>query len=195
MKKIEIALTAGLVFSIFLASFTSFAKECDEIRSASLRLHILANSDSEDDQMLKLRIRDRILEQSSELFLPAYSKAQAKDMIERELPRIENTAREEVQSSGYDYPVKAELVNRYFETVDYDGFSMPAGRYDAVRVMIGNARGENWWCVLFPPLCIPAAGEKLPVEQQIERLGEQPRYEPKLAVLKFFDKISSKDKE
>ena len=193
MKKIELALAAGLVLSIFLASFTSFAKECDEIRSASLRLHILANSDSADDQALKLRVRDRLLAQSPEMFLPARSKAQAKDMAELKLPQIEDVAREEIQRGGYDYPVKAELVNMHFNTVDYDGFTMPAGRYDAVRVTIGDAGGENWWCVMFPPLCIPpASGEKLPAEEQIMRLREQPRYEPKLAVLEFFDKISGK---
>jgi len=192
MKKIEIALVIGLVLSIFLTSFTSFAKDCDEIRSASLRLHILANSDSEVDQALKLKVRDRILEQSPDLFLPARSKAQAKQAVERELPQIENAAREEILRAGYDYPVKAELVNMYFETKTYDGLILPAGRYDAVRVYIGSARGENWWCVLFPPLCIPAASEKLPVEQQMERLGEQPRYAPKLAVLEFIDKLSGK---
>ena len=193
MKKIEVALVIGLAFSIFLSSFTSFAKDCDEIRSESLRLHILANSDSEADQALKIKVRDKILERSPELFLPARSKAQAKDSIAHELPRIAETAREEVLRAGYDYPVKAELVNMYFETRAYGGLSMPAGRYDAVRVTIGSADGENWWCVLFPPLCIPAAGEKLPVEQQLEQLGEQPRYMPKLAVLEFFNKISGKN--
>ena len=193
MKKIELALAAGLVLSIFLTSFTSFARECDEIRSASLRLHILANSDGEDDQELKLKVRDRILEQSPELFAPARSKAQAKDMAELKLAQIEDAARDEIQRGGYDYPVKAKLVNMYFNTVGYDGFRMPAGRYDAVRVTIGDARGQNWWCVLFPPLCIPAATEKLPIEEQIERLHEQPRYEPKLAALEFFHKISGKN--
>lgn len=189
MKRIDIAIAAGLAITILMTSFTSFARDCEEVRGEVVRLHILANSDSAADQELKLQVRDKILERTSEFFSGSISKEQAEETAEAQLKLIEATAREEIVRQGYDYPVKAELVNMYFETRTYGDTTLPAGRYDAVRVNIGEANGKNWWCVLFPPLCIPSASEKLPVEEQLEHLGQQPRYVPKFAALELVESI------
>lgn len=190
MKKIDLALCAGLAVSILLTSFTTFARDCDDVRRSVVRLHILANSDSDDDQKLKLEIRDAILAETADLFESARSKEQAEQGVSKRLKEIEHVAENVIAEQGYDYDAKAELVNMFFETRVYGDTTMPAGRYDAVRVKIGNAKGKNWWCVMFPPMCIPAAAEKLDAEDQIQRLGQQPRYIPKLAVLELVEKIT-----
>lgn len=190
MKKIDLALCVGLAVSILLTSFTTFARDCDDVRRSVVRLHILANSDGDDDQKLKLEIRDAILAATADLFENARSKKQAEEDVSKQLKEIEYVAKNVITARGYDYNVKAELVNMFFETRVYGDTVMPAGRYDAVRVKIGNAKGKNWWCVMFPPMCIPAAAEKLDAEDQIQRLGQQPRYVPKLAVLELIEKIT-----
>lgn len=191
MKRIELALAIGLLFSIGLTSFGGFAQECDEIRHGALRLHILANSDSDEDQALKLAVRDALLAGTEDLFEATQSKEQAAEAAERHLAEIEQLAGEEIRRQGYAYPVTARMVNRYFETRVYDGFTMPAGRYDAVQVEIGAGDGRNWWCVMFPPMCIPAAEEhnETPLEEQIRSLGEQPRYQPAFAVVEVFESL------
>jgi stage II sporulation protein R len=198
MKRIDICLTIGLVCSILISSFTGFARDYSEIREGVVRLHILANSDSPADQELKLHVRDRVLKDSAAIFTGSYTKAEAEAAARLYLPAIEAAAKGEIAARGYAYPVKAKLVNMYFESRDYGETVFPAGRYDAVRLEIGAAKGKNWWCVMFPPMCLPAAEEKpkepLPVEEQIAALSEQPRYVPKLAVLELVNKLIKEDK-
>jgi stage II sporulation protein R len=188
-----------LVFSILVSSFTGFAKDYGEIRENVVRLHILANSDNEADQRLKLQVRDRVLKDSAAIFKGSYTKAEAEAAARLYLPMIEAAAKDEIAARGYAYPVKAKLVNMHFESRSYGETVFPAGRYDAVRLEIGEAKGQNWWCVMFPPMCLPAAEEKpaepLPVEEKIARLNEQPRYVPKLAVLELVNKIWKEDAE
>lgn len=196
MKKIDLALSIGLAASILLTSFTAFARDCDEIRGSVVRLHILANSDSVADQELKLEVRDAVLKETADLFVNSYTKQQAEDNVAKRLGEIETIARKVIMAKGYDYEAKAELVNMFFETRAYGDIVMPAGRYDAVRIKIGSAKGKNWWCVMFPPMCVPAAAEKPDTpsmsgaEEQIRMLGQQPKYVPKLAILEIAIKIT-----
>lgn len=190
MKRIDLALCAGLAVSVFLTSFVSFARDCGELRQSVVRLHILANSDSEADQTLKLEVRDAILAETSELFESALTKEQAEEAVSEQLNNIEAIAENVMRSRGYNYDAKAELVNMFFETRVYGDTMMPAGRYDAVRVKIGEAKGKNWWCVMFPPLCLPAASEKSDAELGIQNLGSEPKYVPKFAILELVEKLT-----
>ena len=122
-----------------------------------VRLHVLANSDSEEDQALKLKVRDAVLEQATETLRGADSQAEASRRLTDILPELEETARAVITANGYDYGVRAELAETSFPTKEYDGFALPAGEYLALRVLIGEAAGQNWWCVVFPPLCTAAA--------------------------------------
>ena len=170
------------MLSAAIHAYAGFDNECREVRAETLRLHVMANSDSEGDQELKLKVRDAILEE-----------ADGFERTESKLWLIEDAAREIIQAEGYDYPVKAELVNMFFTTRQYGDITVPAGRYDAVRLTIGQGEGENWWCVMFPPMCLPAAmGEKLPLEIQIEEIGTNPRYKPKFAVLELIETVREK---
>jgi len=124
-----------------------------DIAKTVLRLHILANSDSVEDQALKLLVRDRVIEATQDLFTSAASSAEAKAAAELSLDAIRQAAEEAVVAAGYGYPVGVEVGSFGFPTKTYGGIALPAGRYDAVRVLIGGAAGQNWWCVLYPPLC------------------------------------------
>ncbi len=192
MKRIDLALAAGIVLAVIISSFTGFARDCGETRSGVVRLHILANSDDARDQSLKLKVRDRVLIESAAVFSNSRTKPEAQESLS--LQKIESAARDELMANGCDLPVKARLVNMYFERREYDNTLFPAGLYDAVRIEIGAAKGQNWWCVMFPPMCLPAASKKpespLPVEESIRKLNEQPRYVPKLAALEFFERLT-----
>lgn len=161
MRKISGAvMAAGLVLTIVVSnagSFISDGKKLDELRDNVLRLHILANSDSIYDQNLKLKVRDALLEQSDEIFGDAESIEQAEFCAESRIELIEQIAAETLAEENCTAPVSAEITDMYFEERVYGDITMPAGEYTALRVEIGEAEGQNWWCVMYPPLCIPAA--------------------------------------
>ena len=155
LKKIIISLSVGLCAAILLG-MAGFAKECGDIRGNVLRLHVLASSDSNGDQTLKLKVRDRIIAETSGMFGGAGASA-AKEEATAKLDFFREIAQDELRQNDCYLPVKTEIVNMYFATKKYGELTMPAGRYDAVRVIIGEGEGQNWWCVMFPPLCLPAA--------------------------------------
>ncbi len=159
MKTLEKSLLLALVITI-LISFTGFAAGCEDIPNHVLRLHVLANSDSNADQALKLKVRDRIVAESAGLFDGASSRKDAEKIASENLQKLQDAAQDEVIRDGYQYPVRVYLTNMYFTTRQYDTVTLPAGTYDALRVEIGSGAGHNWWCVIFPPLCLPAAEKR-----------------------------------
>jgi len=134
-----------------------------ELSRSILRLHVVANSDSEADQALKAEVRDAVVEKWNEYAQGLDSIGETKELASRVLPVLEQTARETAQVRGFDYAVEAKLERTVFPTRDYGGFSLPAGEYDAVLIKLGRAEGKNWWCVMFPPLC-GADGDRAEVE-------------------------------
>ena len=133
-----------------------------EIYDDTLRLHILANSDRSEDQALKLEIRDRILKKYGALLKSGDSITEAKASVERLLPEIEIDAKGWITELGYDYDVEATLSVEWYETREYESFTLPAGYYSSLRIIIGNGEGKNWWCVMYPPLCMEMASESAP---------------------------------
>ena len=161
LKKLCTALSTALIVA-FLVAVIPFVDSCEELSKDVLRIHILANSDSAADQSLKLAVRDRVLEYCSAYFDGCEDKEEALAVTCEHLGEIERTARQEILSHGFDYSVKAEVGQAYFNTRVYDDFTMPAGRYDALRLTIGEGGGKNWWCVMYPALCVGAAcGDKM----------------------------------
>ncbi|MBQ1412970.1 MAG: stage II sporulation protein R [Clostridia bacterium] len=159
MKRIEISILLALVFGAIL-SMTAANMESREIRGSVLRLHVLANSDSESDQALKLKVRDRLLTVSRTLYADADSRDEAIARTREELPRLQAEAERVLRENGSQDGVRVVLEDTYFTTRTYGDVTLPAGEYTAVRVMIGQAKGHNWWCVMFPPLCLSAAEEE-----------------------------------
>ncbi len=158
IKILNISLAAAFIFSILL-SFVTFEARCEDLRKNVFRLHIIANSDSAEDQALKLKIRDAILAESENLFSDADSLEDAIRLTESKLPQIKEVAERVIRDEGFSYSVKIGVDKAFFDTREYDDFVLPAGNYDALKIEIGEAAGKNWWCVLFPSICIGSAGD------------------------------------
>ena len=123
----------------------------------TIRLHILAPSDSYEDQALKLRIRDKVLAEFSQAIKPLTAKQAAEEMLSDMLDRIKASAEDEISKAGYEYGVSVSLTEEWYPTRVYKSFSLPAGRYTSLKIVLGEGEGDNWWCVMYPPLCLDAA--------------------------------------
>lgn len=152
------------VLALFVACLvcTALWADATQVRLASqvIRLHVLANSDSEEDQALKLEVRDRVLETTSALLAGETEPQAAAVLLDQHLDDIAQTAAQEISAQGHDDRVEVRLEQTWFPTRQYQGISLPAGNYLALRVLIGAAEGHNWWCVVFPNLCLPAVSER-----------------------------------
>ena len=130
------------------------------VQDECLRLHVLANSDSEADQRVKLIVRDALLAETADMFLSARSADEAVSLVLENKEYLEELARNVLRENGFSYGAGISVVTEYFNTREYDGVSLPAGNYEAVKVILGEGKGHNWWCVMFPSLCIPSVTEK-----------------------------------
>ena len=157
LKFFEIALLIGL--AVFLTSGALALRTQDELADKVVRLHVLANSDSGEDQALKLQVRDVVLERATAILEQSADRREAESRLRGQLLELERIAAKEIAAEGYDYPVTVNLENTDFPTKEYDGFTLPAGEYLALRVIIGEGKGQNWWCVVFPPLCTAASAD------------------------------------
>lgn len=163
-----------LITVLICCRFSVFAMTADQLREDTLRLHIRANSDSAEDQRLKLCVRDAVLQQMGPLFAESSSKEGAVEKARNSLETLESLAETTLAEQGCFLPVKARVVRMYFDTTEYEDFTLPAGEYDALRLEIGSGEGHNWFCVLYPGLCLPAAeGESLYPEPARQHLVEK----------------------
>lgn len=188
------ALLAGMILTLFLSSAQAFADTCDPIREEVLRLHILADSDSEEDQRVKIAVRDKLL--SLHLFDTddVNSRLEAEQAAQENLVKIKAAAQQEVYAQGHTDQVEAEIVRMYFSTRVYDTVTLPAGYYDAVRITIGSGEGHNWWCVLYPQLCIPAASEQEDtlsdvLTEEEEEIVTEDGYEVKFFLVELYELV------
>ena len=143
-----------LLFFFMLFSIFSYAKTVStNLENNIFRLHILANSDSTQDQSLKLKVRDNIINYLENLCINCNSKSEYISIINNNVDNLKNIATQTIIENGYNYSVNIEIGNFYFPTKEYGNISYPAGFYDGLRIKIGKSSGQNWWCSLFPPLC------------------------------------------
>ena len=156
-RVLELALGLGLAAALIWGNVSLHRQQA--LADRVVRLHILANSDSDEDQALKLQVRDRVLDRAAEILTESADRAAAERALRAALPELESLAADEIALRGYDYPVTAELADTAFPTREYDGFALPAGRYLALRLVIGAGEGHNWWCVVFPPLCTAVSSD------------------------------------
>ena len=164
LKRWELALMFGILVAVVTGSW--LGQEQKDLADRVIRFHVIANSDSSADQSLKLAVRDRVLEQAEILYPQGATLEQARAALEGHLPDLAAAGQAVVTEKGFDYPVTAQLTDCWFPTKEYEGFALPAGNYTALRVTIGEGKGQNWWCVAFPPLCLGAASET--VDQALE---------------------------
>lgn len=150
----ELSLLIALCVSLCVGTWAQ-AKQ-SAISGSLVRLHVLAVSDDEKEQSIKLDVRDAVLEYISPCLDGAQSSDEAKRIINENLGGIKRAA----ESAAQGRNVTVTLSEEYYPTREYEGFSLPAGRYDSLRVILGNGEGHNWWCVVFPPLCVSAAEQQ-----------------------------------
>ena len=160
MQKLTTAILILCCLFLFLGLMPVHGES--EIYDSVLRLHVIANSDSEEDQALKLKVRDAILVHSEELFGDCQDIDSAIETVGSNIEEIEAIALSVIENEGYSYPVSVEIGKEEYPTKNYESFCFPSGNYMSLRIVIGNGNGENWWCVLFPPMCLSAASVASP---------------------------------
>ena len=154
-KKLNFILILTILVFIYIAllSFNYSKAVSSNLSDSVFRLHIIANSDSSADQELKLKVRDNIINYMNTLTSSSSDKKDVISMVNNHLDSFKEIALNTIKGNGYNYDVNIEIGNFHFPTKSYGDISFPAGNYDALNIKIGNAIGQNWWCVLFPPLC------------------------------------------
>ena len=197
LRRWELALLLGLALAALLGARLDGAQGA--LADKVLRLHVLANSDSQADQALKLRVRDAVLEQAEGLLAGAGDRAEAEALLAARLPDLAAAGAAAVGAAGYGYPVTVSLEdNCWFPTRVYEDFALPAGLYTALRVEIGSGAGQNWWCVVFPPLCLGSVTETAAetaaqaglTEQEVALLsGGEGEYEIKFRAVELVERL------
>ena len=148
-----------IILSLLLFIYTTFCalsyaqNISTDIADSVFRLHVIANSDSEEDQNLKYKVRDNLLSYMNNICANCKTKQEAISLVEENKENFKQIALDTIINEGYSYDVTINIGNFEFPTKNYGDISLPAGFYDALRVEIGEAKGHNWWCVMFPPLC------------------------------------------
>lgn len=195
--KIEASVLAALLICCVL-NISSFSEECKNIRSKMLRMHVIANSDSNADQELKLKVRDAVLKEGKEIFDGSVTAEDAKSKILPETERLKRAALAVIENEEFSYDVKITVDNEYFNTRTYDNsVTLPAGYYTAVKVIIGEGKGHNWWCVMFPPMCLPAATKECEISDVLQKdevkiVEGGNKYKFKFKIVEIYEKISEK---
>ncbi len=193
-KALTFSVFFGLLCAVFL-SFSVFNADCEEIRQNVLRLHIIANSDSKADQSLKIEIRDEILKKSGNIFEGVTSLEDATLQTKNKIDDFSDIANRVIKENGFSYKAKAYLGKRYFETRKYEKFTLPAGVYDSLIIELGKGEGKNWWCVIFPEVCLPSASDiglsKTVNEGSVDIAENADRYILRFKVVEIYEKIKN----
>lgn len=155
MKKLIPVFIVFMSLILILVFFPVHGEE--KIYDTVLRLHVIANSDSDEDQALKLKVRDAVIERADVLLSDCANRDDAADRVEEHRSELLSVAEEVVQNEGFDYPISLDLGLEKYPEKSYGSCCFPSGEYLSLRISIGDANGQNWWCVLFPPLCLSAA--------------------------------------
>jgi len=195
-KTIKIFVPIFLSFILIYSYIAPFIQTSENISQQVFRLHILANSDSEEDQSLKLKVRDKILCESEELFKNCSSLDDIISVSRNNLNYFKSIAQKCVNENGYNYDVKVYIDKEYFNTRKYNKITLPSGIYNALKIEIGSAEGHNWWCVMFPAICLPAVSDdeinKILDEDEIALINSDDKYEIRFKIVEIYEKIKSK---
>ena len=198
MKKFEIIFIAAIALFLCLSGIRDVNDDYLSLQNDVVRMHILANSDSEEDQNLKLQVRDRILEGTRGWTEGCTSAEEAESVYESRIDEINSMAQQYVYEAGYDYETRTEVLRMDFDDREYGDITMPQGNYSAVRITIGEAEGHNWWCVMYPPLCVPAAGAQSDIDSfsgyftdgEIDLMKNCGKYKLKLRCAEIYNRIT-----
>ncbi len=200
----EISVLIGMAAAVFCAGFCNFNNEYNALTDTVFRLHIPANSDSPRDQAVKLKVRDAVLEKTADIFRGKHSADEAAAAAKEDLELIRRTAEDTLREYGINETVKCEVTKMHFDTKVYDTITMPAGEYSALRITIGSGEGKNWWCVMFPPLCLPAVTDindalneydGVFTAEELDMLNSPENYECRFYILDLLKKLKDRFSE
>lgn len=192
----------AVIMSLYTSfSCTYFASAVESVRESVVRLHVIANSDSAIDQAVKLKVRDALLKTNTQIFSEDINVENAKSYFEKSKEQLKRVVESTLLENGFLYPCEITMENEYFETREYGTLVFPAGEYLSLKVVLGDGNGKNWWCVMFPPLCVPVADG---VEMEKDKLGEyltpsgqdivkgKDKYIFKFKILEIYEEIKQK---
>lgn len=193
-KRLFVFVPIFLISLLIITSITPVISMSENISEKVFRLHILANSDEEYDQDLKLKIRDKILLVSQDLYSNCSNVDDAIEVAKCNIDLFRNEAQKVIAFYGYEYQAKVYVTKEYFNTREYDDFVLPAGMYDSLKITIGEGEGHNWWCVMFPTVCISGCTDDFDEtlsEEEIELIKSN-KFIPKFKIVEIYEKIKSK---
>lgn len=205
-KRDKVFLAVALsAFALYIAfSCVYFASAAKTVRDDVVRLHILANSDSEEDQAVKLKVRDALLKKNTVLLSDGVNTENAMLYFEKSKAELQKTAEETLKENGYDYGVEISLGKEFYTTRQYGELTFPAGEYTSLKVVLGEGEGHNWWCVMFPPLCVPAAdsvkGDSDKAQEYLSKSGNEivgngKKYIAKFKFLEIYEELKKEFSE
>ena len=195
-KSIKIFVPLFLVFAFLFSYITPFINTSEQISEEVFRLHILANSDSREDQELKLKVRDDILAAGEKLFKTSSSLEETIELCKKNLDFFQNTAENCLKENGSAYGVEVYVDKEYFNTREYEKFTLPSGIYNALKIEIGQGKGHNWWCVMFPAICLSGVTDdelnNYLSEDEQKLIYSDSKYEIRFKIVELYEKIKSK---
>ena len=171
LKRILVLLFLLTLF-IFISAISYVTAVSKDIADSVFRLHVIANSDSKEDQELKIQVRDELLSYMNTLAKDCSSKEEVVELAKEHQEEFKQIAEQTIAKNGFSYPVTIEIGDSDFPTKTYGDIALPAGTYEALRVQIGEAKGQNWWCVMFPPLCFVDVSSGVVPDESKEEIKE-----------------------
>ena len=171
-SKIKIVITLILLLFLYtsICAFSYASTMSNDISNSVFRLHVIANSNSEADQQLKYKVRDNLIKYMNSICKDCSSKENAIDIVTKYQDNFKQIALETIRNEGFNFDVNIQIGNYHFPTKHYGDISLPAGYYDALKVEIGDSKGQNWWCVMFPSLCFVDVSSGIVPEESKEQL-------------------------
>ena len=195
-KTLKIFVPLFLVFVFMFSYIAPFIETSENISDQVFRLHILANSDSAEDQQLKLKVRDEILKKGETVFASSNSLEETIELCKNNIALFQQTAEQCLKDNGSDYDVKVYVDKEYFNTREYDEITLPSGIYNALKIEIGQGKGHNWWCVMFPAICLSSVTDnelnKYLSEDEQKLVNSDSKYEVRFKIVEIYEKVKSK---
>lgn len=192
MKTLKIFLPLFMIITLTVSFFQPIIATSENISDKILRLHIIANSDSTEDQDLKLKVKNYFLENTADLFV-GQTLDENIEIAKENIDYIEKICNTCIEQNGFDYEAEVTVDREYFDTRVYDDFTLPAGVYNSIRITIGQGNGHNWWCIVFPSVCLSACTKSMDdylTDEEMELVGDG--YTPKFKVIEIYEKIKAK---
>ena len=193
-KKLFVFLPLLLIFTLLFGSLSYTNDASNDISTKVLRMHVLANSNSIDDQRLKIAVKNNILKSTQELFTDCNNLEESIEIAQSNTELIKASAQDVIKKYNKNYDVKVYVDNEFFDVRQYKDFTLPSGNYNTVKIVIGEGKGKNWWCVMYPAVCISACSDGFDkaLTKEEKKLITSKKYIPKFKILEIINKIKNK---